>query len=73
MGTHQPENEKPVRLTVSEDNEVAIRQHADRVGKQLGEAGSVSPEEALLCIHHWLNNGQVQAVDAVLTHQYQLE
>jgi excisionase family DNA binding protein len=38
MSTHPLENEKPVRLTVSKDDEVAIRQRADRVGKQLGEA-----------------------------------
>ena len=38
MSTHQLENEKPVRLTVSKEDEVAIRQRADRVGKQLGEA-----------------------------------
>jgi hypothetical protein len=28
MNTHQLENEKPVRLTVSKDDEVAIRQRA---------------------------------------------
>jgi excisionase family DNA binding protein len=38
MSTHQLENEKPVRLTVSKEDEVAIQQRADRVGKQLGEA-----------------------------------
>ena len=35
-------------------------------------AGSVSPEEALLRIRRWLNNGQMQAMDTELTHQYQL-
>ena len=34
-------------------------------------AGSVSPEEALLCIRRWLNSGQVQAVETELTKQYQ--
>ena len=34
--------------------------------------GSVSPEEALLCIHRWLNSGQVQAVEVELTPQYQV-
>jgi hypothetical protein len=38
MSTHQLENEKPVRLTVSKDDKVAIQQRAGRVGKQLGEA-----------------------------------
>ena len=38
MSAHRPENGKPVRLTVSKEDEVAIRQRADRVGKQLGEA-----------------------------------
>jgi hypothetical protein len=33
--------------------------------------GSVSPEEALLCIRLWLNNGQLQAIETELTHQYQ--
>ena len=40
MSTHQPEDKKPVRLTVSKDDEVVIRQRADRVGKQLGEAAA---------------------------------
>ena len=34
-------------------------------------AGSVSPEEALLRIRRWLNNGQVQAVETEPTHQYE--
>jgi hypothetical protein len=34
-------------------------------------AGSVSPEEALLCIRRWLNSGHVQAVETELTKQYQ--
>ncbi len=34
--------------------------------------GSVSPEEALLCIRCWLNSGQVQVVETELTHQYQM-
>ena len=34
-------------------------------------AGSVSSEEALLRIRRWSNNGQVQAVETELTHQYQ--
>jgi hypothetical protein len=34
--------------------------------------GSVSPEEALLRIRRWLNSGQLQAVETVLTKQYQL-
>ena len=32
---------------------------------------SVSPEEALLRILRWLNNGQAQEVEAELTQQYQ--
>ena len=35
-------------------------------------AGKISPREALLRIRRWLNNGQMQAVDTELTHQYQL-
>ena len=35
-------------------------------------AGSVSPEEALLLIHCWLNSGQLQAVETELIKQYQL-
>ncbi len=32
---------------------------------------SVSPEEALLCIHRWLNSGQAHAAQVELTQQYQ--
>jgi hypothetical protein len=34
-------------------------------------ARSVSPEEALLRIQFWLNNGQLQSVKTELNHQYQ--
>jgi hypothetical protein len=34
-------------------------------------AGSVSPEEALLRIRHWLNSGQLQVVETELKPQYQ--
>ena len=39
---------------------------------QSAAAGKISPREALLRIRRWLNNGQMQAVDTELTHQYQL-
>lgn len=48
MSTHQLENEKPVRLTVSKDDEVAIRQRADRVGKQLGEVAASLISEIMI-------------------------
>jgi hypothetical protein len=35
-------------------------------------AGSVSPEEARLCIRRWLNSGQVQEAAGELIEQYQL-
>jgi hypothetical protein len=35
-------------------------------------AGSVSPDEALLRIRRWLNNGQMQALEKELKPQYQL-
>lgn len=57
MSTHQPENEKPVRLTVSKDDEVAIRQRADRVGKQLGEVAAILISEIMIAIL----SGKIQA------------
>jgi len=48
MSTHPLENEKPVRLTVSKDDEIAIRQRADRVGKQLGEAAASLISEIMI-------------------------
>ena len=57
MSSHQPENEKPVRLTVSKDDEVAIRQHADRVGKQLGEAAASLISEIMIAFL----SGKIQA------------
>jgi excisionase family DNA binding protein len=50
MSTHQPENEKSVHLTVSKDDEVAIRQRADRVGKQLGEVAANLISEIMIII-----------------------
>ena len=57
MSTHQLENEKPVRLTVSKDDEVAIRQRADRVGKQLGEAAASLISEIMIAYL----SGKIQA------------
>jgi excisionase family DNA binding protein len=57
MSSHQLENEKPVRLTVSKDDEVAIRQRADRVGKQLGEAAANLIFEIMITIL----SGKIQA------------
>jgi len=34
-------------------------------------SGTVTLEEALLCIRLWLNNGQLQAIETKLTKQYQ--
>jgi hypothetical protein len=34
-------------------------------------AGSVSPEEALRQVRHWLNSGQVQAVETELKYKYE--
>ena len=50
MNTHQPENEKLIRLTVSKEDEVAIRQRADRVGKQLGEVAANLISEIMITI-----------------------
>jgi hypothetical protein len=58
MSTHQPENEKSVRLMVSKENEVAIRQRADRVGKQLGEAAANLISEIMITIL----SGQIEVV-----------
>ena len=56
--------------------ETRLNQHASRnvlmATLQSVEAGSLSPEEALLRIRRWLNSGQVPAVEAELTQQYQL-
>ena len=57
MSTHQPENEKPVRLMVSKEDEVAIRQRADRVGKQLGEAAASLISEIMIAYL----SGKIQA------------
>jgi excisionase family DNA binding protein len=58
MNTHQLENEKPIRLTVSKEDEVAIRQRADRVGKQLGEVAANLISEIMITIL----SGKIQAV-----------
>ena len=57
MNTHQLENEKPVRLAVSKEDEVAIRQRADRVGKQLGEAVASLISEIMIAFL----SGKIQA------------
>lgn len=57
MSTHQLENEKPVRLTVSKDDEVAIRQRADRVGKQLSEVAASLISEIMIAFL----SGKIQA------------
>jgi excisionase family DNA binding protein len=58
MNTHQLENEKLGLLTVSNDNEVANRQRADRVGKQLGEVAANLISEIMITIL----SGKIQAV-----------
>ena len=58
MSTHTLENEKPVRLTVSKEDEVVIRQRADRVGKQLGEAAASLISEIMIAFL----SGKIQAV-----------
>jgi hypothetical protein len=74
----------PLRKCVNEVEKAAHRLEAieTRLNQPTGQdvlmttlqsvaAGSVSPEEALLCIRLWLNSGQLQAVETELTNQYQ--
>jgi excisionase family DNA binding protein len=57
MSTYQLENEKPVRLTVSKDNEIAIRLRADRIGKHLGEVAARLISEIMIAFL----SGKIQA------------